>query len=51
MKVALLPLAQIELDEAFSWYEEQVIGLGYEFFNEFDTGMEGDYLLISTTSK
>ncbi len=36
MKISLLPLAQIELDEAFSWYEEQAIGLGYEFLDEFD---------------
>ncbi|MBU0702080.1 type II toxin-antitoxin system RelE/ParE family toxin [bacterium] len=36
MKISLLPLAQIELDDAFSWYEEQVVGLGYEFLDEFD---------------
>ncbi len=36
MKISLLPLAQTELDEAFSWYEEQAIGLGYEFLDEFD---------------
>lgn len=36
MKITLLPLAQKELDEAFSWYEEQVVGLGYEFLDEFD---------------
>ena len=36
MKMSLLPLAQSELDEAFSWYEEQAVGLGYEFLDEFD---------------
>jgi plasmid stabilization system protein ParE len=36
MRLSLLPLAQTELDEAFSWYEEQAIGLGYEFLDEFD---------------
>ena len=36
MKISLLPLAQAELDEAFSWYEEQAIGLGYDFLDEFD---------------
>ena len=36
MRVSLLPLAQTELDEAFSWYEEQAIGLGYDFLDEFD---------------
>ncbi len=36
MKISLLPLAQLELDEAFAWYEEQVVGLGYEFLDEFD---------------
>ncbi len=36
MKISLLPLAQLELDEAFAWYEKQVVGLGYEFLDEFD---------------
>lgn len=36
MKISLLPLAQTELDEAFLWYEEQAVGLGYEFLDEFD---------------
>ena len=36
MKVSLLPLAQLELDEAFVWYEEQAVGLGYGFLDEFD---------------
>ena len=36
MKISLLPLAQTELDDAFSWYEEQVVGLGYEFLDGFD---------------
>jgi hypothetical protein len=33
MKISLLPLSQSELDEAFSWYEEQAVGLGYEFLD------------------
>lgn len=36
MKTVLLPLAQVELDEAFLWYEEQVVGLGYQFLEEFN---------------
>jgi len=36
MKIAFLPPAQAELDEAFSWYEEQAVGLGYEFLDEVD---------------
>lgn len=36
MKLSLLPLAQAEVDEAFLWYEEQAVGLGYEFLDEFD---------------
>ncbi len=39
MKIAFLPAAQAELDEAFSWYEEQAIGLGYEFLNEIDQSL------------
>lgn len=36
MKIAFLPAAQTELDDAFSWYEEQAVGLGYEFLGELD---------------
>ena len=32
MKISLLPLAQAELDEAFTWYEEQAIGLVITFW-------------------
>ncbi len=35
MGVRLLSLAQAELDEAFLWYEDQVVGLGYSFLEEF----------------
>lgn len=31
-----MPLAKAELDEAFAWYEDQVVGLGYEFLDAFD---------------
>ena len=36
MKVSFLPVAQTELDEVFSWYEKQSIGVGYEFLDEFN---------------
>lgn len=44
MKVKLLKIAQAELDETFVWYEKQVIGLGYEFLDEFDKSVR---LIIS----
>ena len=28
--------AQIDIDEIFVWYEEQKIGLGFEFLQEFE---------------
>ena len=31
MKINFLPIAQAELDGAFDWYQEQMIGLGYDF--------------------
>ena len=40
MKVSLLPLAQKELDEAFTWYEEQVVGLGDSFLDEFNQSVK-----------
>lgn len=36
MKVRYLPLAESEIDEAFQWYEDQRIGLGYVFLAEFN---------------
>jgi len=39
MKIAFLPAAQNELDDAFIWYEEQAIGLGYEFLDEIDQSL------------
>jgi plasmid stabilization system protein ParE len=39
MKIAFLPAAQTELDDAFSWYEEQAVGLGYEFLDELDRSL------------
>jgi plasmid stabilization system protein ParE len=39
MKIAFLPTAQNELDDAFSWYEEQAVGLGYEFLDEIDKSL------------
>ena len=31
MKIRFFSIAQSELDDAFDWYEEQAIGLGYDF--------------------
>jgi len=39
MNIAFLPTAQNELDDAFSWYEEQAIGLGYEFLDELEQAL------------
>jgi plasmid stabilization system protein ParE len=39
MKIVFLSPAQAELDDAFSWYEEQAVGLGYEFLNELDLAL------------
>jgi plasmid stabilization system protein ParE len=39
MKISFLPAAQAELDDAFSWYEEQAVGLGYEFLDELDRSL------------
>ena len=36
MEALFLPPAQLEIDEAFDWYEKQAVGLGYEFLDEFD---------------
>lgn len=47
MNISFLPAAQDELDEAFIWYEEQAIGLGYEFLDEIDQSIR----LIATFPK
>jgi len=36
MRVRFLELAQYELDDAYSWYEEQMPGLGRELLDEVD---------------
>jgi plasmid stabilization system protein ParE len=36
MKVRFLALAQRELDDAVTWYNDQVDGLGQEFLDELD---------------
>lgn len=36
MNVRFLIEAEQDVDEAFAWYEEQVIGLGYDFLDELD---------------
>ncbi len=35
-EIVLRKEAQIDVDEIFIWYEEQRIGLGVEFINEFE---------------
>ncbi len=35
MEVRFLKTAQIELDESFDYYEEQIHGLGHDFMMEF----------------
>jgi plasmid stabilization system protein ParE len=39
MKIAFLPAPQTEFDDAFSWYEEQAVGLGFEFLDELDQSL------------
>ena len=39
MKIEFLEPAQIELDEAFNWYECQQLNLGIQFLNEFDAAI------------
>jgi len=36
MKVRFLSLAQQELDDAVTWYNEQAAGMGREFLDELD---------------
>jgi len=36
MKVRFLSLARAEMDDAFAWYEDQAVGLGYEFLDALD---------------
>lgn len=36
MNVRFLSLARAEMDDAFAWYEEQAVGLGYEFLDALD---------------
>ena len=36
MKIRFLKLADHEVDDAVTWYDKQVIGLGREFLDELD---------------
>jgi hypothetical protein len=36
VKIRFLSVARRELDDAFTWYEGQAAGLGYEFLDEMD---------------
>ena len=39
MKIEFLEAAQIELAQAFEWYETQQKDLGVQFLNEFDSAV------------
>ena len=39
MKIEFLEAAEIELDEAFKWYEAQQKNLGMQFLTEFDAAI------------
>ena len=41
MKIEFLGAAEIELDEAFKWYEAQQQNLGVQFLTEFDAAIRG----------
>jgi plasmid stabilization system protein ParE len=36
MTISFLRIARAELDDAFAWYEQQAVGLGYDFLDELD---------------
>ena len=38
-KVIIRPEAENDLKEAFSWYEDRRLGLGYDFLLQVDAGM------------
>ena len=40
MEIRLLKAAQLELDESFIYYEEQLEGLGHEFVSEIETAVK-----------
>lgn len=39
-KIVFAPLAAIELDDAYDWYEEKSLGLGEDFLNVLDKAFE-----------
>jgi plasmid stabilization system protein ParE len=39
MNVRFLVEAQRDVDQAFAWYEDQVVGLGYDFLDELDASI------------
>ena len=40
MEIRLLKAAQLELDESFIYYEEQMEGLGFEFVSEIEAAIK-----------
>ncbi len=39
-KVIVRPEAEMDLKEAFSWYEDKRLGLGYDFLLQVDAGFK-----------
>jgi len=39
MIITFLRIAKAELDDGFAWYEEQAVGLGYDFLDEVDRAL------------
>jgi len=39
-KVIIRPEAEHDLKEAFSWYEDKRLGLGYDFLLQVDAGLK-----------
>jgi hypothetical protein len=40
MEIRFLKAAQLELDESFIYYEEQIAGLGFEFIHEIKNAIK-----------
>ena len=43
MKIEFLEAAEIELDEAFKWYEALQQNLGVQFLTEFDAAIKKNF--------
>ncbi len=38
-KAIIMPEAENDLNETFSWYEDKRVGLGYDFLLQVDAGL------------